>query len=370
MRIAVTGANGFIGQNLRVRLQELGHSSVASVTRETTDSQLRATLAATDFIFHLAGVNRPTEVSEFREVNAHFTRTVCEVLRAAGGRAAMAYVSSAQAVGDSPYGISKREGEKAAEEYGAATNAPVFIFRLSNVFGKWARPNYNSAVATFCHNIARGLPITVNGAATPLTLVYIDDVVAALVRLLEPPLRQPGLVEIEQTYATTLGEVVSIIEACARSRDTLVVPEVGSGLTRALYATYLSYLRSDEFDYGLTRHSDPRGSFTEVLKTHRSGQFSFFTARPGITRGEHYHHTKTEKFLVVKGRARFDFRHLMTDEAHTIDVEDSEPRIVETVPGWAHCITNVGDSEMVVLLWANEVFDPAKPDTIPATVTL
>jgi UDP-2-acetamido-2,6-beta-L-arabino-hexul-4-ose reductase len=368
MRIVVTGGDGFIGRNLRVRLAERGHADVVSLDVGMSESERLAALASADFVYHLAGVNRPTDVREFRETNTLFTRSVCETLAASGRPIPLAFASSTQAALDNPYGASKREGEAAVEEYSVATGSPVFIARLTNVFGKWSRPNYNSAVATFCHNLTRGLPIMVNDPATPLSLLYVDDAVEALVALLEPG-ATPGRIEVGPVYATTLGEVVGILQAFGESRRTLTIPRVGGGLTRALHATYLSFLPPSEFDYALKRHTDPRGVFVEMLKTPDCGQFSFFTAPPGVTRGEHYHHTKTEKFLVVQGTARFGFRHIVSNETHEIVVEDRMSRVVETVPGWAHNITNVGGSEMVVMLWANEIFDPAKPDTIAAKVS-
>jgi UDP-2-acetamido-2,6-beta-L-arabino-hexul-4-ose reductase len=367
MRIVVTGGDGFIGQNLRTRLKELGHTDVVSVTRRTSDD-LAAVFKGADFVFHLAGVNRPKDVAEFQESNTHLTQRVCAALLKTGRRIPVAFASSTQALLENPYGRSKRDAETAVEGYGAATGSPVFILRLTNVFGKWARPDYNSAVATFCHNIARGLPIRVHDPATPLTLLYVDDAATAMVGLLEPGQSRSGLIEVGPTYSTTLGEVVDIIESFHRSREDLVIPAVGIGLARALHATYLSYLRPTDFAYRLQRHDDARGTFVEMLKTRDSGQFSYFTAPPGVTRGEHYHHTKTEKFLVVQGKAHFGFRHIRTNERHEVVVDSQVPQIVETIPGWAHNITNIGAAEMIVMLWASEIFDPARTDTIAEKV--
>jgi UDP-2-acetamido-2,6-beta-L-arabino-hexul-4-ose reductase len=367
MHIVVTGGDGFMGRNLRVRLAELGHAQVSSIGRGTPSAERDTALRSADFVFHLAGVNRPANVTEFDDVNARFTESVCATLTAAGRRAPIVFASSTQAALENPYGVSKRAGEAAVERYGSSTGARAYVLRLTNVFGKWARPNYNSAVATFCHNLAQGLPIQVNDPATPMALLYIDDAVKAMIDLLGGGTAS-GTVEVGPVHRTTLGEVVSTLGTFTANRSTLIIPSVGTGLTRALYATYLSYLRPADFAYELRRHSDPRGTFVEILKTTDSGQFSFFTAFPGITRGEHYHHTKNEKFLVVKGSARFEFRQIVTGELHAIDVNGDDPRIVETVPGWAHNITNVGDSEMIVMVWANEIFDPALPDTVSAKV--
>ena len=262
--------------------------------------------------------------------------------------------------------MSKRAAEETLFELQRSTGGPVYVFRLPNVFGKWCKPNYNSAVATFCHNISRGLPIQVNDPAAPLTLVYVDDVVERFIQLMDGADRRldaEGFETVSPQYTTTVGELAGQIQAFKESRDSLVTERVGSGLVRALYSTYLSYLPPEEFAYRVPRHSDPRGVFVEMLKTPDCGQVSYFTAHPGVTRGGHYHHSKTEKFLVIKGMARFKFRHMSTGETHELVSRGESAEIVETVPGWTHDITNVGDEELVVMLWANEVFDRTRPDT-------
>lgn len=368
MRIVITGADGFIGKNLRFRLAESGHDDVACVTDTTPLESLHDVLASADFVFHLAGINRPREVAEFAIGNTGFTETLCATLKAAGSRAPIVFTSSTQAELDNPYGQSKLAAEAALRQYSADTGVPVHVFRLTNVFGKWALPNYNSAVATFCHNITRGLEIKVNDPSAVLRLLYIDDVLDAFIGLLDPLDRPGGFVEAEPVYATTVGEVAMILRGFADSRDSLLTAPVGTGLVRALYSTYISYLPPESFTYQVPRHGDPRGVFVEMLKTPDCGQFSYFTAHPGITRGEHYHHSKSEKFLVIKGTAHFGFRHIVSGEAHELTVRGGEARIVETIPGWTHNITNIGDDELIVMLWANEVFNPAKPDTVAMKV--
>lgn len=368
MRIVVTGADGFIGQNLRVRLRELGETDVVAITRASSQDELHAALAGAELVFHLAGVNRPKDPADFVAGNAGFTEALCAGLAAAGGRARIVYASSTQAELDNDYGRSKRAAEELLLAHGARTGAPIHLFRLTNVFGKWCRPNYNSAVATFCHNIARGQPITVNDPTAQLRLVHVDDVVAAFIGVLSRPDHPQGLCEAGPVYTTTVGEVAALLHDFADSRASLMSPRVGTGFVRALYATYVSYLPPQEFAYSVPRHADPRGEFVEVLKTPDCGQFSYFTAHPGVTRGEHYHHAKTEKFLVIKGTAHFGFRHIVSGETHEIVTHGGEGRIVETVPGWTHNITNVGDDEMVVMLWANEIFDRARPDTVSMKV--
>jgi len=366
--IVVTGGDGFIGRNLRIRLGESGEAVVTNITRTTGAEAVREALTHADFVFHLAGVNRPNDPGEFELVNASLTRSVCAVLSSTGRRTPIAYTSSIQVALDNPYGRSKRAAEVAIEEYSRTTRAPAFVLRLPNVFGKWCRPNYNSVVATFCHNLAHGLPITIHDPANQLRLVYVDDLVAALARLPESTAEGVRFVAVDPQYDMTVGDLAAILQTFAESRRTLMTPPVGTGLNRALYGTYVSYLPPAEFAYSLQRHVDPRGVFVEMLKTPASGQLSYFTARPGITRGEHYHHTKTEKFLVLKGKARFGFRQIVTNDRYELIVDGEAARVVETVPGWAHNVTNVGEDDLVVMLWSNEVFDPARPDTVASTV--
>lgn len=363
MQLVVTGADGFIAKNLRLRLLEAGYSNVFAVTRSTSDRELVEALAGADFVYHLAGVNRPTEVAEFAQGNAVFSERIAGALAAAGRRTPVAFTSSIQAVLDNPYGQSKLAAEQALVRYGEATGAAVYLLRLPNVFGKWCRPNYNSVVATFCHNVANGLPITINNPDAALALVYVDDVVTRLIGLLTGSVA-PGFVEVDPRYETTVGALADQIKAFTNCRSSLLIERVGGGLPRALYATYVSYLPPAQFAYALPQYADPRGVFVEMLKTPDAGQFSYFTAHAGVTRGGHYHHTKTEKFLVIRGRARFRFRQMLSGEYHEHIVDGSHPEIVETIPGWAHDITNIGDEEMIVMLWANENFDRARPDTI------
>ena len=368
MKVLVTGADGFVGRNLRVSLSERPVREALAVTRATTAGELREAIAVADAVIHLAGVNRPTDPAEFTTGNADFTARLCEALRDAGRAIPIAFASSIQAERDNPYGRSKRAAEEHLQRYASETGAQVALYRLPNVFGKWCRPDYNSAVATFCHNLARGLPIRIDDPAAVVRLVHVDDVVAELLRFLSDPAQRAGIVGVTPEYMSTVGELARQIGAFGEVRRSLVTERVGDGLVRALYATYVSYLPPEAFGYAVPKHEDERGMFVEMLKTKDSGQFSFFTAHPGVTRGGHYHHSKTEKFLVVQGRARFRFRHVVTGETHELETDAAAPTIVETIPGWAHDITNVGAGEMAVMLWANEIFDRARPDTIAAKV--
>jgi len=370
MKIAVTGADGFIGRNLILRLAEHNLTDILRITRSTTDAGLRLALEDADFIFHLAGVNRPQKVEEFSSGNTDFTAKLCAILVESEKSTPVVYASTTQAAAENAYGKSKRAAEEELTKYALKTKAQVVIYRLTNVFGKWARPNYNSAVATFCHNIARGLPIVVNDPAAPLRLVYIDDVIAQLLDIMESRNFPAGFAEVEPVYETSVGEVADIIRGFAEDRSTLMTQRAGTGLTRALHATYLSNLPQTAFSYRAPVHADQRGEFVEVLKTPDCGQFSYFTAHPGVTRGEHYHHTKTEKFAVIRGLAQFGFRNVDTGEHVELTVSGGSGEIVETPPGWAHNITNIGEKELIVMLWANEIFDRDKPDTIACRVKL
>lgn len=368
MKVLVTGSDGFIGRNLSVRLGELQGYEVIGFEKEDSLEDLRTRVAEADAIVHLAGINRPKDVHEFTEGNADLTEQLCSCVESTGRKIPLLLASSIQADRDNPYGLSKRAAEDAVSHLAKHTGNPVAVYRLTNVFGKWCRPNYNSVVATFCHNIANDLPIQINDPATQLELVYVDDVVAAFVQDLETAWTGLQLGSVQPSSLISLGDLAAQIQAFRNCRETLVSERVGNGLVRALYATYVSYLPPAKFVYDLPKYGDERGVFVEILKTQDSGQFSFFTAHPGITRGGHYHHTKTEKFVVIKGKARFGFRHIVTNERHEVLTSGDKPQVVETVPGWTHDITNVGQDEMVVMLWANEIFDRAKPDTIASKV--
>lgn len=372
LRVLVTGAHGFIGRNLCLRLNEQPDFVVTSFVRSDDQARLPDLVAEADAIVHLAGENRPLSETAFAEVNTGLTQVLCEALAresvASGRKVPLILASSTQAEHDNPYGHSKMAAEQAVTKLSESTSIPATIFRLPGVFGKWCRPNYNSVVATFCHNVARGLPIRIDDPSTLLRLVYIDDVVAAIIAALKNHADGATFGTINPEYTLSVGELAAQIKAFEGGRDTLQVERVGAGLTRALYATYVSMLPTERFSYAIPQHGDPRGVFVEMLKTPDSGQFSFLTAPPGVTRGGHYHHTKTEKFLVIRGRARFRFRHLLTEERVEIETVGDQPKIVETIPGWSHDITNVGDEEMIVMLWANEVFDRQKPDTITSKV--
>lgn len=366
MKVLITGASGFIGKNLQLHLSAYPDVQIVCFTREHEIDHLSDMLQGVDFVFHLAGVNRPQDPLDFIAGNTHLTQSLCSAIAASERTIPVIYTSSVQAIRDNPYGLSKRAAESALFKLQRDSGVPVYVFRLPNVFGKWCKPNYNSAVATFCYNIARDLPIQINDPAASLTLIYIDDVIERFIQLMEgadSTLDSEGFEAINPQYTTTVSELAHQINAFKDSRSTLITARVGSGLLRALYSTYVSYLPIDSFTYQIPQHGDSRGVFVEMLKTPDCGQFSYFTAYPGVTRGGHYHHSKTEKFLVIKGRARFRFRHIYSGETYELITCGEKAEVVETVPGWTHDVTNIGNDEMVVMLWANEVFDRAKPDT-------
>lgn len=365
MKVLVTGANGFVGKNLVVKLKEKS-IDYATLSHTAGTAEINTKVKDCDFLVHLAGVNRPENDAEFAAGNRGFTEKLCEAITATGAKAKVIYSSSIHADRDSAYGISKREAEQALEQLSQTNGNQVLNIRLPNLFGKWCRPNYNSVVATFCYNVANDLPISVADENIELTLCYIDDVVDHIVQLLEsnPDFSTGSFNAVSPQYHVTLGKLVELLYAFKNSRENITSEKVGVGFTRALYSTYISYFEPEQFSYSLTEHRDERGVFVEMLRTQDSGQFSFFTAKPGITRGGHYHHTKNEKFLVLKGTARFGFRHIITGETYVLETSDRHYQVVETVPGWSHDITNIGDEELVVMLWANELFDPENPDTI------
>jgi UDP-2-acetamido-2,6-beta-L-arabino-hexul-4-ose reductase len=365
--IAVTGAEGFVGKNLILRLRELARFQVRALTRSSSPDDWRDAVASADAIIHLAGVNRPANDADFAG-NVDATSCLVSALGQAGRSTPIICASSTKAAEDTPYGRSKKMAEDQLLAYAANTGGSAAIFRLPNIFGKWCRPNYNSAVATFSHNVARGLPIIVRDPDAPLSLVYIDDLIDAFVAAIDAGSIATGYQEAGPVYRTSVGAVADLIRRFHDDRAEARVENVGTGLTRALYATYISYLPPQDFSYPLISHQDPRGSFSEMLKTRDAGQFSYFTAHPGVTRGGHYHHTKTEKFLIVHGEALFRFRHMLTGEMHEVRTSANMPIVVETIPGWTHDVTNVGQGPLVSLLWANEIFDRDKPDTIAEKV--
>jgi UDP-2-acetamido-2,6-beta-L-arabino-hexul-4-ose reductase len=364
MKILVTGAQGFIAKNLIAELKNQNYNEIFEFSRDTETSLLDEYCKDADFVFHLAGVNRPQDQSEFMDGNYGFTSTLLEKLKKHQNTCPIMISSSIQAELDNPYGISKKAGEDLIFEYGKETGAKVIVYRFPNVFGKWARPNYNSAIATFCHNVAHDLPINVNDPSVLMNLVYIDDVVVELINALSGNENKVGdFCEVPVVHTITLGEIVELIFLFKNSREERTIPNMSKSYTKKLYSTYLSYLPINQFSYDLKMNVDHRGSFTEFIKTPDRGQVSVNISKPGITKGNHWHHTKNEKFLVVTGKGVIRFRKIDSVEVIEYFVSGDKLEVVDIPTGYTHNIENLGDTDMVTIMWANEYFDPEKPDT-------
>ncbi|HPX99676.1 MAG TPA: capsular polysaccharide biosynthesis protein CapF [Bacteroidaceae bacterium] len=375
MNILVTGARGFVGQNLITALKNIqdGKDKTTGVTRklylmpydmDTDPKLLDEYCSKADFVFNLAGVNRPKDPAEFMSGNFGFSSTLLETLKKHHNTCPVLLSSSIQAMLDNPYGQSKKAGEELFFTYGRETGAKVLVYRLPNLFGKWCRPNYNSAVATFCYNIAHELPITVNDRSAQMTLVYIDDLVAEFLRALQGKENREGdYCRVPVEHKITLGEIVDLLYSFKASREDRSVPDMSDAFTKKLYATYLSYLPTDGFSYPLKMNADQRGSFTEILRTADRGQFSVNISKPGITKGNHWHNTKNEKFLVVSGKGVIRFRKIGEIEVLEYFVSGDKLEVVDIPTGYTHNIENLGDTDMVTFMWCNECFDPEHPDT-------
>lgn len=363
MKILITGAKGFVGRNLSVTLKQAGHT-VYEYDINNTIEELEAFTKDCEFVFNLAGVNRPEREEEFLEGNCRFADDLLSLLEENNNKAPIMLSSSIQAERDNPYGRSKKAGEDILFDYEKRTGVKVLVYRFPNLFGKWCRPNYNSAVATFCHNIARGLDITVTDPSIALNLVYIDDLLEEMLRALEGNETRDGkYCKVPVIYEKNLGEITSLIYSFKEGRTNLSVADMSDGFTKKLYSTYLSYLPEDEFSYPLKMNCDERGSFTEIIRTAERGQFSVNVAKPGITKGNHWHHTKNEKFLVVSGKGVIRFRKPDSSEVLEYFVSGEKLEVVDIPVGYTHNIENIGDCDLVTFMWCNECFDPDKPDT-------
>jgi len=364
MKILVTGSKGFIGKNLIVELKNQGYKDILEFDLETDPSLLDAYTKEAEFIYHLAGVNRPLDQSEFMKGNFGFTSTLLESLIKNGNKCPIMLSSSIQAELNNPYGESKKAGEDLLFSYGKEHSVKVLVYRFPNVFGKWCKSNYNSAVATFCNNIANDLPITVNDPNVVMNLVYIDDVVNELIGALSGNEHtKENYCYVPITHKATLGKIVELIKSFKDSRNDKFIPELGDPLTKKLYSTYLSYLPTDQFSYELKMNIDQRGSFTEFIKTLDRGQISVNVAKPGIVKGNHWHHTKNEKFLVVSGKGIIRFRRIDSTEVIEYTVSGDKLEVVDIPVGYTHNIENIGETDLVTVMWANELLDPNRTDT-------
>ena len=378
MKILITGAKGFVGRNLAAQLRNIqsrkakndalsgAEIEIFEYDVDTDPALLDEYCRQADFVFNLAGVNRPKDQAEFMKGNFGFASTLLGTLKKHGNACPVMISSSTQAALDNPYGESKRAGEELMFNYARETGAKVLVYRFPNVFGKWCRPNYNSAVATFCYNISHDLPIRVNDPNVVMHLVYIDDVVDELIGALSGNEHRNGMYcEVPVVHTVTLGRIVELLYGFKDSRKNLSIPDVGDAFTKKLYSTYLSYLPEDAFGYPLKMNVDERGSFTEIIRTADRGQFSVNISKPHITKGNHWHHTKNEKFLVVSGRGVIRFRNMNDPEGKIIEyfVSGDKLEVVDISTGYTHNIENLGDTDMVTFMWCNECFDPEKPDT-------
>lgn len=364
MKILVTGGKGFVGKNLIAELNNRGYKDIYSFDIDTEKSLLEEYTKNCEFVFHLAGVNRPKDEKEFMEGNFGFTSELLELLKKNNNKSPILITSSIQAERDNPYGKSKKAGEELIFQYGRETGAKALVYRLANLFGKWSRPNYNTVVATYCYNIARNLDIQINNPDAELTLCYIDDVVDEFIRALQDKeTKKDEYCCVPVTHNIKLGNLADVIRSFKESRNNLNIPNMEDELTKKLYSTYLSFLPEDDFSYDLNMHCDNRGSFTEFIRTIDRGQVSINVAKPGITKGNHWHNSKNEKFLVVSGTGLIRFRRIDSDEIIEYKVSGEKLQVVDIPTGYTHSIANVGDTDMVTVMWANEAFNPEKPDT-------
>jgi UDP-2-acetamido-2,6-beta-L-arabino-hexul-4-ose reductase len=367
--ILVTGSQGFIGKNLVWALKREGIHKIYEFDLNDDLEKLTNYLKQTDIVFHLAGVNRPEKIEDYETGNVGFTRKIVSIAEELNVKPFIIFSSSIQATLNNPYGRSKKKAEEILIDWANRCRATVAIFRLPNVFGKWCRPNYNSAIATFCHNIARGLEISITDPDRLLELVYIDDVVKTFLGMIEkPPANGAGYYEVEPVFKIRLLKVAELIKSFKNSRKSLILPDFSDPFIKRLYATYISYLPKNEFSYKPELKVDSRGQLAELLKSPHIGQVFISRTKPGITRGNHYHDTKVEKFIVIDGEAIIRFRNVLSSDLIEYKVSGNDLQIVDIPPGYTHSIENIGDKELIVLFWANELFNPESPDTYPLEV--
>jgi UDP-2-acetamido-2,6-beta-L-arabino-hexul-4-ose reductase len=368
--VLITGSNGFIGKNLQVVLGRKKGISILTFNRTDNDDKLQEYLIKADVIYHLAGVNRPDKIEEFEVVNNGLTRKIIEIIKDNKKQPLIVMPSSTQASFDSPYGMSKRKAEEALLNYSLQSGGLVYIFRLPGVFGKWCKPNYNSVVATFCYNIAHKLPIMISDPFKEIELVYIGDVISSFLTLMDDNQNIPSniFLKVEPIFRVTLRDLANTIKSFSEMRNNLLVPDLTDKFSRYLYATYLSYLDPKELSYDLKQLSDQRGSLAEIIKSQHFGQIFISRTQPGITRGKHYHDTKVEKFCVLHGEAIIRFKNIFHNEVITYRVSGKDWKVLDIPPGYIHSIENVGSNEMIVLFWADKIFDPNLSDTYPCEV--
>ncbi len=368
-KVVITGINGFIGKNLHVYLSKISGIEILGITKNDDKASIEEKIKCAEIVYHLAGENKPKSISDFETNNIRFTQIILEAIQNSDSVSKLIFSSTIQAGLDNPYGNSKLEAENLIKIFNSSNNFEAIIYRLPNVFGKWGRPNYNSVVSTFCYNTAKNIPLKIHNEDNKLTLVYIDEVVIEFSKYLRAELNK-GIQykEVIPSYETTVGELASLISSFPHIRKSQMIPDLGNELTKKLYSTFLSYLQPNDFSLSVPVNSDERGRLFEVIKSKNFGQIFISYTKPGVTRGNHFHHTKTEKFCVIKGKGVIRFRSLDTNESIEYPVSGDNPQIVDIPPGYTHNISNVGDTEMITLFWADELFDKKKPDTYPEEV--
>lgn len=365
-QVLVTGARGFIGKNLCLALKRIPDVTVTSFDIEDSLSVLKEGIGFADVIYHLAGINRPVNPDEYKTGNYDFTKTLLDLVAKGDKKPHIIATSSTQASLDNPYGISKRMAEEELFKFSAAKRIPVHVYRLTNVFGKWSKPFYNSVIATFCHQSAHNEALMIDDLNKRIDFIYIDDIVHAFLQYLRndiPETFNGATLSVQPAYNKSLGEISSLLEGFKKIRENGILPDLSDGFEKKLYSTYLSYLEPGQFSYSADKKEDARGYLYELIKTKNAGQIFVSRTLPGITRGNHYHDTKVEKFCVIDGNALVSFRHMLDGSLYSIEVEGQQAKVIDIPPGYTHNIKNIGATDMLTLFWANEIFDPSNPDT-------
>lgn len=369
MNILVTGAEGFIGKNLCIKINENKEFNLLKFTRKNSKNELKDLLKISDFIIHLAAVNRTSKLNDFKKSNENLTKLICDILLQSKKKIPIIFTSSSHVKNlkrqkHADYVKSKLKCESILEQLSIKNQNPVIIYRLKGIFGKWCKPNYNSVVATFCNNIANNLEIKIHNSNDKVELVHVDHVIKSFLKnITNKKLKDFSLIDTPKYQSISVLDLAKIIKSFKSSQQNLEIERVGKGFVRSLYSTYLTYIPESKFIYDIPKYSDQRGNFVEIIKTKDSGQISYFTIEPGKIRGGHYHHTKTEKFIVMRGKALFYSKNILTKEECKWKVCGTKPQVIETIPGWAHNIKNIGNDEVIVMLWASEKFDKKNPDT-------
>lgn len=369
MRILITGYEGFIGKNTYFQLRDNFQIDTIGYGRGNNEKELEDLIIKSDYIIHCAGVNITNDDSNFKKTNFGLTKKICDLCIKLDKKIPIIFTSSIHAEKDNPYGRSKLAAEEELFAYSNNTGAKVYIFRLPHVMGKWCKPNYNSVIATFCYNIAHEIKIEINPLNPKINIIYIDDLIEEFNNLIISRSKESQVIEVKKKYSISIQELADEIYAIKNSSENLSINGFSNGLKKALYSTYLSYQPENNFTYKLKSNEDERGKFVEIIKSDSAGQFSFLSINKEKVRGEHYHHSKTEKFFVISGKVKFTSKDILSEKITEIVVDENDNKIVDTIPGWTHQIENVGTKTAKIIIWANEIFDPNRPDTIQKKIS-